>query len=235
MTTPLLTIITVVRNAVHEIEATFQSIESLKAPWMEYVVLDGDSTDGTQQVINKYQHIIDYWHSQVDAGIYDAMNQASIFAHGDYVLNINAGDELRNLPYEALCHARDNGIDLLAGCVVTETQDYLRPQWNSKLKVYNTLPHQGCFYRRTLLLSHPYNLSYRVFADYDLNQQLYKTQIKTAIIADVIALHSMQGISNSSSHADELFQIIEKNFGSCYRWRAWLHFKWMGLKHKLSL
>ena len=52
--TPLLTIITVVRNAVNEIEATFQSIAALKKPWVEYVVLDGGSTDGTQNIIRKY-------------------------------------------------------------------------------------------------------------------------------------------------------------------------------------
>ena len=83
--TPLLTIITVVRNAVNEIEATFQSIAALKKPWVEYVVLDGGSTDGTQNIIRKYQHIIDYWHSQTDAGIYDAMNQAAALARGNYV------------------------------------------------------------------------------------------------------------------------------------------------------
>lgn len=233
--TPLLTIITVVRNAVNEIEATFQSIAALKKPWVEYVVLDGGSTDGTQNIIRKYQHIIDYWHSQADAGIYDAMNQAAALARGNYVLNINAGDELLHLPYEALCQARDCGTDLLAGRVVTDTREYLSPKWEAALKVHNTLPHQGGFYRRLLLLTYPYDLSFRVFADYDLNQRLYKAQIKVAIISDVIAFHSMQGVSNSSSNAAELFHVIEKNFGTWYRWHAWLHFKWMGIKHKLSL
>ena len=117
---PVVTIVTVVRNAVDEIEDTLKSVAALKMPAVEYVVMDGGSTDGTVDLIRKYAGQIDHWVSQPDAGIYDAMNRALPLAHGDYVLNMNAGDRLLALPIKALASQPDS---VAAVCGEVETED----------------------------------------------------------------------------------------------------------------
>lgn len=227
---PVVTIVTVVRNAVDEIEDTLKSVAALKTPAVEYVVMDGGSTDGTVDLIRKYAGHIDHWVSQPDAGIYDAMNRALPFAHGDYVLNMNAGDRLLALPVDVLASQPDS---VAAVCGEVETEDgRVRPRWDRSIRRHNTLPHQGCFYRRTTLLRHPYDLCRRIFADYDLNLSLYAEGCDVRLLPLVVAFHSVRGVSNDSRHARELFDIIRSHCGNRARWQAWLYFKIQGLKSR---
>lgn len=225
---PLVSIITVVRNAANEITETFDSIRALKNECVEYIVIDGDSTDGTPNIAAQYSDIIDVFLSEPDKGIYDAMNKAAKLAKGYYILNINAGDRLLYLPHDVLKKGVNSNIDIICGPVETE-KDYVFPSWGLQMKYYNTIPHQGCFYRRKLLLAYPYALNYRVFADFDINQRLYQQRASTLLINDLVAFHSIKGISNNSQHASELFCIIRHNFGILAMLRAWCHFKFQGL------
>lgn len=232
-TSPLVSIVTVVRNAAKEIAKTFSSIRSIKNEYVEYIVIDGNSTDGTQEVAAQYADTIDVFLSESDKGIYDAMNKASKLTKGHYILNINAGDTLLYLPYDILQNGVTSQVDVLCGCVKTE-KGIVTPSWSKQMKYHNTLPHQGCFYSRQLLLTHPYNLNYRIFADFDVNQRLFQHKVKTLIISDIIAFHSINGISNDSHHATELFQVIRNNFGLTAVVRAWCHFKFQGLRQRIK-
>ena len=111
-TSPLVSIVTVVRNAAKEIAKTFSSIRSIKNEYVEYIVIDGNSTDGTQEVAAQYADTIDVFLSEPDKGIYDAMNKASKLARGHYILNINAGDTLL---YFTLRHSTKR-CNLTSGC-----------------------------------------------------------------------------------------------------------------------
>lgn len=225
--TPTLTVITVVRNAAHEIEHTFRSIKALKTGEVEYIVLDGLSDDGTVALIQKYEPYIDYWRSASDKGLYDAMNQAIKLAHGRYVVHINAGDQLLCLP-SALFGGADMA-ELYCACVATE--DGMKcPEWNKSIYMHNTIPHQGCFYRRELLLAHPYDLRYRVFADYDLNLKLYEEGVRAVVSREVVAYHSVRGLSNQSRHARELFHIVRQHRGRRAELQSWLYFKLQGFR-----
>jgi len=94
---PLISIITVVFNAENFIEKTIQSIINQSYPHTEYIIIDGNSTDKTIEIIKKYNEYINYWKSEKDNGIYDAMNKAVNTATGDYLWFINAGDEIYSL------------------------------------------------------------------------------------------------------------------------------------------
>ncbi|QNL51414.1 glycosyltransferase [Olivibacter sp. SDN3] len=91
---PVLSIITIVYNNVTDIERTIRSIVAQDYPHIEYIVVDGASTDGTLEIIYNYQKHIAKVLSEKDEGIYDAMNKGLRLADGDYILFMNSGDEL---------------------------------------------------------------------------------------------------------------------------------------------
>jgi len=89
---PLISIITVVYNGEKHLEKTIQSVIHQTYKNIEYIIVDGGSTDKTIDIIKKYSSQINYWISEKDKGIYDAMNKGLIAATGDFVWFINAGD-----------------------------------------------------------------------------------------------------------------------------------------------
>ena len=89
-----LSIITVTYNAERFLERTIQSIVAQQDADYEYIVIDGGSTDGTLDIIKRYENYITTWISEPDRGLYDAMNKGLHHARGEYVWFMNAGDEL---------------------------------------------------------------------------------------------------------------------------------------------
>ncbi|MDO4715163.1 MAG: glycosyltransferase [Bacteroidales bacterium] len=233
----LVSVITVVRNAASNIEATLRSVIALKDERLQYVVLDGGSTDGTLQILERYTEHIDYMHSRADGGIYEAMNDALAYTTGSYILNINAGDRLLHLPYAALtAYVADEACGAVCGSVVTEAGRVITPiHCRTKLRYYNILPHQGLCYKRELLASSPYDTHYRVFADFDLNQRLFLLGRKRYHVENVVvAEHAMDGVSNHKSAANELFAIIRKNCGLIAQCIAWCRFKYLGVLSRIN-
>ncbi|HME44403.1 MAG TPA: glycosyltransferase family 2 protein [Syntrophorhabdales bacterium] len=93
MAHPSISIITVVLNGENCLEQTIKSVLGQNYPAKEYVVIDGGSTDGTLNIINKYASQLTQWVSEPDRGIYDAMNKGVDLASGDWLIFMNAGDE----------------------------------------------------------------------------------------------------------------------------------------------
>jgi glycosyltransferase involved in cell wall biosynthesis len=91
---PLVSIITVVYNGVETLECTIQSIINQTYKNIEYIIVDGVSNDGTQDLIKQYESGISKWISEPDNGLYDAMNKGMKIATGDYFWFINSGDEI---------------------------------------------------------------------------------------------------------------------------------------------
>ncbi|MBE9170090.1 glycosyltransferase [Pleurocapsales cyanobacterium LEGE 06147] len=89
---PLVSVITVVLNGEKYLEQTIQSIINTSYANVEYIVIDGGSTDSSLDIIKKYEEQIDYWVSEPDSGIYDAMNKGTLASLGKYTLHINADD-----------------------------------------------------------------------------------------------------------------------------------------------
>src|SRR5690606_635289 len=94
MAYPKVSIITIVYNNVRDIGYTLSSVDQQTYPNIEYIVVDGNSNDGTLEVIEEYKDIVNKLVSEKDQGIYDAMNKGLALATGDYVLFLNSGDEL---------------------------------------------------------------------------------------------------------------------------------------------
>lgn len=91
-----ISIITVSYNAAKTIEQTIQSVVNQTYDNIEYIIIDGGSTDGTVDIIKKYEDKIAYWVSEPDKGIYDAMNKGILKASGEYIYFLGADDWLYN-------------------------------------------------------------------------------------------------------------------------------------------
>lgn len=94
MQQPTFSIITITYNAAQWLERTLLSVIHQTYPNIEYILVDGASTDGTVDIIKQYANGISRWISEPDKGLYDAMNKGLQMATGDYVWFVNAGDTL---------------------------------------------------------------------------------------------------------------------------------------------
>ena len=89
---PLVSIVTVVYNGEKHLEESIKSVINQTYDNVEYIIIDGGSTDGTVDIIKKYEDKIDYWVSEKDGGIYDAMNKGIVISHGKIIGIVNADD-----------------------------------------------------------------------------------------------------------------------------------------------
>jgi glycosyltransferase involved in cell wall biosynthesis len=93
---PVFSVVTITYNASHCLTETILSVLNQSYPAIEYLIIDGASTDGTLDIIRQYEAGISYWTSEPDKGLYDAMNKGLQQATGDYVWFMNAGDKIHS-------------------------------------------------------------------------------------------------------------------------------------------
>jgi glycosyltransferase involved in cell wall biosynthesis len=227
---PLVSIVVVVYKAVSDLPNVVDSILQHKDEDVELIIVDGGSKDGTLEYLQALEDHIDYWISEPDRGIYDAMNKAIAKAKGTYLLHLNAGDRLLQIPKQELLQAKEEGIDIAAFRVSIDGRDEFRPSSGLSLRFQNTFHHQGTFFRRDTFPR--YNLRYRIFADFDVNQKLAIRGARIKLYGTVIAAHANDGVSNQGSDAvdAEFFSVIRENYGRWLLPIAWVIRKWHGLK-----
>lgn len=209
-----LSIITVVFNDL-DIEKTIKSVIPFLSKDVEYILIDGGSTDGTKEIIEKYQQYFSYYISEPDNGIYDAMNKGILHAAGEYIFHLNSGDTLNLIPIEILKEHLTK-VDIISFPVDIDNGKLIYyPLFDSRVKFRTSLHHQGTFYRRTLV---HYDCTYKIFADFDLNQRLYKKKVKSLMFkAPIIAKHLENGVSaKTPRRREEYAKVIRKNFGAIY-------------------
>ncbi len=227
-TDPLISIITVVFQARQDLPALIDSVLRLKDKNTEFIVIDGGSKDGTAELLKQYDSAIDYWVSEPDQGVYDAMNKGIAAAKGTFVFHLNAGDRLLCLPTEELELVALEHADVAAFRVLIDGEEEFRPEIGLALRFNNTLHHQGTFYRRESIPA--YDVRYRVFADFDVNQRLALRDARIQTFDRVVALHTTGGLSAIASQDNiaEFFHVIRKNYGWRHLPIAWLLCKWRG-------
>jgi glycosyltransferase involved in cell wall biosynthesis len=218
---PLVSIIVVLFRDREECIRLLQNISSFDPRDFELIVIDGGSDDGTVEVLHEWNDKIDYWLSEPDSGIYDAMNKGIAAARGEYVLHLNAGDTLQFIPSDTLSACLKDHVDVASFAVLTENGKVFRPTTGFFLRIFNSWHHQGTFYRRALHLV--YDTQYRVYADFDLNQRILKSGKKVRLFEEIVSYHGDGGISHSGRNEHENYRSIRKNFGIHY---AALRYVW---------
>jgi glycosyltransferase involved in cell wall biosynthesis len=214
--TPLVSIIIVVFRAKHELQSLLESIFAIASPEVEVIVIDGGSDDETINLLREWSDRIEYWLSEPDTGIYNAMNKGLTAATGDYILHLNAGDKLRRIPVDDLRRSLADGIDVVSCQVLIDDSITFSPRSELRLRIENAWHHQGTLYRR---LAHPsYNENYRVFGDFDLNQRLVKSGKTVRLLETVVADHQNDGVSVSGrhQHSAEMWRCVRANSGALY-------------------
>lgn len=227
-----ISVVTVCYNAAKTIEETIKSVLEQAYDNIEYIIIDGGSTDGTVDIIKKYTNDIAYWVSEPDRGIYDAMNKGIDAATGDYIININVGDKLLYLPIEQLNMYLNNSSVGVCGCIINEKNIIYKPRYDFRMKLQNQIPHQGMFYKRPKIRKYDNRL--KIVGDYDLNLELYLNEENIECINDIIAFHSMDGISKSSSSVMESFSVIRNRLGIHWVWTSWIYRKYKSLIIKIG-
>jgi len=170
---PKISIITVVFNGEKHIGRTISSVTGQTYPEIEYIIIDGKSTDRTLEIIKGYKGV-DRLVSEPDSGLYDAMNKGLKAATGDYIWYLNAGDQIyNNDTVEKMVAGMEGTPDIIYGgtMIIDENQNEIgdrrlkppaRLTWRS-FRQGMVVCHQSLIVRREI--AHDYNLAYRFSAD----------------------------------------------------------------------
>ena len=169
MCKPKITVVTVCYNAVDTIEKTIFSIINQTYENIEYILVDGGSTDGTVAIIKKYESRIAKWLSEPDKGIYDAMNKGVMMATGEWINFMNAGDEFYRTSTidEVVLAGLD--ADYVVGIAKYPNGRYWPPipeEFGLKNVCQGgAVNHQASFIRKNLFINEGYSLDYSIVAD----------------------------------------------------------------------
>lgn len=211
---PTVSVITSVYNGVEGIERTIRSVLAQNYPGVEYIVVDGGSSDGTVDVLKRYNDSIDYWVSARDKGIYDAWNKGVQLATGEWIAFLGTGDIYlpgaiaRYVDFwkeHPSCRYISSRVNLVRSGERVRT---IGQAWSWPAFVrYMTVAHVGSLHHRELYEHYGlYDLTYRITGDYELLLRPGKA-LQAGYIPEATAEMELGGASNGSTKVfDETFR-----------------------------
>lgn len=241
---PRLSIITVTYNAGVVLQRTLDSVAGQDYPHIEHLLIDGASKDNTLELLQAYTAQMPHTVlvSEPDKGLYDAMNKGLALAKGDYVLFLNAGDELADSHTLTEIFASASDADVYYGHAMLvnldgKPQGLLQPlpperlSWKS-LRWGMNVCHQAFIVKRNLAVS--YDLQYRICADIDWMIRSLQ-QVKHAhYTGGVVCRFLMDGLSSNRRKEawKERFSVLAKHYGW---WNNLLNHGWIVVRFLLGL
>ncbi len=227
--TPFLSVITINRNNADGLKKTIDSVfttfEGFEAGEVEYIIIDGASTDDSKEIIEQAavtdagKKYIAYWISEPDKGIYNAMNKGIMNSRGTLINIMNSGDCL--IPY-SLCGLKEIHKTFPEAVLYGGMENCINGKYTGKVysPVHTCLEgvglcHQSVFIPRAL---HDrfgmYDESFRICADYDFLSKLYKNNVDFQYIHKLICGYDMDGVSaNMTEIREKETMIIRKKYG----------------------
>ena len=196
-----LSVITINYNDAKGLERTIKSVISQSYHDFEFIVIDGGSSDGSLDIIKKYERHIDYWVSEPDGGIYQGMNKGLRQAQGDYVNFMNSGDRFYSFDALERIFSLGTDADIITGTHVGSPHPNVGKDGISLYTLCTgAVDHQASFIKRDVALRHPYDEKYKIVSD-------WKFFIEALIIDDcsffytetIVVDVDMTGVSNTAT------------------------------------
>lgn len=230
---PKVTIVTVVYNGIDSIEETILSVINQDYNDKEYIIIDGGSTDGTIEIIKKYETRIDNWISEKDKGIYDAMNKGIIMANGEWVNFMNSGDCFFDHTTLSTIFSNisiDSSIHVLFGSVCFINNNKLVVQQSKPLKSIKfgmPICHQSMLSSAAFLKSNLFDLKYKFASDYDQLYKIYNDYPKGLLNTNcTISRITVNGFSESNSIGTYLeYKSISRKHNKNFRVRMYFVYR----------
>lgn len=223
-----ISIVTINFNNQNGLAATIDSVLEQTYPNIEYIIIDGGSTDGSIETIKKSAERISYWISEKDNGIYHAQNKGSAKATGDYVLFLNSGDLLAtpDIIASAIPFLKEDIVygDLI---MVEDSNEYTRRYDATPdflFFIYDTLPHPATFINKRLLdavPNGPYDENMKICSDWKFFiDAICKYNASTHYLNKVIAKYNLHGVSSLPENAHitslERETVLRRDYSSYY-------------------
>ncbi len=219
---PLVSYITVVRNNPVTLARTIESVQQQSYKNVEHIILDGASTDNTLDVIRKYEEKLDYYASEPDKGLYDALNKAIPLARGDLICVLNSDDWLE--PDSAEIAVRYLG-GISANCLLLSGARVLIGE-NDVFHWVAAFVHPGSYFmcanachnaiyatRLAYERSGPYDTSYKIAADFKWIMQCVDAGATFCYTREATVNYSLGGVSSDNlNHSRECMRVVEERF-----------------------
>ena len=224
---PVISVVTICYNSVNTLEETIKSVVEQKYPYIDYVIIDGGSTDGTLDIIKQYKGHLGYFCSEPDNGISDAFNKGILHAKGDLIVIINSDDILLPNALEEGVKCYEAGVDIYRGNVIIRNKDTgftgrdIPSMKFPLMPFFVNVDHQGTFvtaaaYRRW----GGYDVKFRYMMDHDFLARAYQGGARFKYVPADLAEFRLGGVSVApiSAKRYDIEHIVLNNGGG--RWLA---------------
>ncbi|MDW7694821.1 glycosyltransferase family 2 protein [Flammeovirgaceae bacterium SG7u.111] len=212
-----ITVVTVVYNDVKHIQKTMDSVLSQTYSNMEYIVIDGGSTDGTAEIIGSYSDKLSYWESEPDEGVYFAMNKAIEKVSGEYINFMNCGDWFASSSTVDEFFAQVKGRpDFVYG-----NHDVLLDTFTKHKKALPldtmwrgmSFSHQAVFTKTSLMKQRPFDTAFKVAADFNFIFEKYKKGCSFQYVDVKVTCYQEGGLSRK-----HVIRGYEENWKTVKKW-----------------
>ncbi|UCF62697.1 MAG: glycosyltransferase [bacterium] len=213
-----ISVITVVFNGEKYLEQTIKSVLDQTYKNVEYLIIDGGSTDGTLAIIKRYESQIDYWVSELDNGIFDAMNKGIARASGELINLLNADDFLEPDTLESVAeryHSINQPCVIYGHASALDDKNQVAAEMYSHPKYWRgmTINHQSMFVHKEVYQSVGlYDTQYRYAGDYDFLVRTFRQNIPYFIIDKVMVHYRLSGQSTNNPECVRESNIINKQY-----------------------
>jgi len=239
---PLVSVIIPVLNGVSHLECAIKSVIDQKYSNIELIVIDGNSIDGTVDIIKRYEDRIACWISEPDNGIYDAMNKGVRLSHGEWVYFMGADDVLLNILHQIVRSFQDRQTIYYGDVFMTSNHKIYAGKFTAKKLGNKNIPHQAMFYPKSVFDKYCYDTKYSVFADYHLNIRCFGDKTyHFEYIKVLVAIFNDCGRSSNGNDAvffdnfvDLLKMHLREELGAIYLLRKQFRKTKKALKRKIE-
>lgn len=235
---PLITIVTAVLNNKKTIEDTIISVLMQNYQNIEFIILDGGSTDGTLDILYSYKKQINRLISEPDRGVYDAFNKGIDLANGDWIYFLGSDDKFADQNILTDIFSKKYKSKMIYGNVIWgDTENVYDGKFTKTMLYYKNICQQAIFYHRDAFhILGKFELKYTLLADWVFNMRAFASNTIAPMYLDkVIAVYSTDGISFTST--DTIFvktrQYLIKEIFGLHHYIYFKYFYWINRERKL--